>query len=711
MATAAVLDARQKDRRRRVLDAQIDEARSKLAVLLEQSHARDLAQIVKSPPPSFYDGSLEALDVLKYICNIRPEFLLEVEPKHQSRARALKRLRMDLGISWDVRETVGTSTLVKCEEILALEKTNPNVPRREPRTERQMAKTTDMINHLVDLLLTEAYWQSEAEAPNSHPSLDSPDSARTMIRLLRSEGYPRYNHPDVDLNETAESRARLNETNLSILADWVRPYRERYVAKICYNLLVCGVPPAIENYNALILGFARLGEHALAQAVVDSFLYKSHLKPTEGTFLCLLHHYRLKKDIVGFWGLLRRLFGHDPRGIGLRRRTGEEIRRIDNFRRWAEETGVTAVNGYFVERAELTQNLVEAMMEGLIDFRMLREAAKLVVICLQEGWQVGSELLARLFYACINSLDASAARILIQGLLDNIGQASCMILGPGAVEPSMVRQLRHLLNICQATSLPGTAEFHPWLWAGPSSSTRLRHLATAIWIRETWNNSRIMTSRLKRAKQALHEQRPLSSRLNLALAVLDFEADRPMRKLENTELVQRMAKIAWLESQCEAAARKIVEAETDICNVLARRVPKELRTFFDFNPKVAIQKRIKSLLRFWTPGTKQHQMAECYARSREIETELKVALLVALPTDLAKPVLATQNNTGDISLGKILVHFERYLMSFKHKGQKQAETAPQGDPFSQLLEKLPKPTIRFWPQAPTTGAAASEQKW
>ena len=63
-------------------------------------------------------------------------------------------------------------------------------------------------------------------------------------------------------------------------------------AKICYNLLVSDVPPGIRNYNSLILGFSELNEHNLARAVVDSFLFKSQLKPTRATMLCLLQHYQ-----------------------------------------------------------------------------------------------------------------------------------------------------------------------------------------------------------------------------------------------------------------------------------------------------------------------------------------------------------------------------------------------------------------------------------
>ncbi len=48
MATAAVLDAGQKDKRRQELDRQIDEAKSDLANLMEQSSAQDFARVLRS---------------------------------------------------------------------------------------------------------------------------------------------------------------------------------------------------------------------------------------------------------------------------------------------------------------------------------------------------------------------------------------------------------------------------------------------------------------------------------------------------------------------------------------------------------------------------------------------------------------------------------------------------------------------------------------
>ncbi|KAL2020113.1 hypothetical protein VTK56DRAFT_8718 [Thermocarpiscus australiensis] len=721
MATAAVIDAARKDRRRRELDREIAEARSSLARLLEESYAPDLARSITAPYHDASDGRpLEKSDVLRSICSLRLEDLREIELSYEYRDRAVRQLRTGLGIrDWVSKVPVATSSLAKCQEILAYEDEHPGVVQhRETRTDLHFARTNEMINDLVDLLQTRAYEQSELEFPGSHPSLDSPDSARTQIRLLRSDGYPSYTHPEADSEEAFQARARLNEVNLEILAGWWPYHRERSVAQICYNLLVCSVPPAIHNFNALILGFAQLGEHSLAQAVVDSFLYKSHLRPTEGTFLCLLHHYRLKRDIVGFGLLLRRLFGHDNRGIGLRRRTADEVAQIRRISEWAATANVNEVDGYYVECAELNQNLAEAIMEGLIDFGMLCDAAKLLAICLQEKWAVSREILKRLFHACISSLDGAAVKVLIQGFLDNIGQLSAMLLGPDPISPSMVRQLRHLLNIFRARRLPvDDGSQLPANTTGPSSEPRLAHLATAIWIRETWNTNLILNARLKRVQAAFSEERPLSARLDLAEYVLRHDAKRPVRKLADAEQIQRVAKLDWLVAEYVATTKTIRATEREIYDALATQtLRQELQTWQQFNPGAPIEEGIDMAIRNGTSGAMQqqvaarsqeidmhHQLVACYARSQGIDMQLKAALREVLPPP--------PKDTDDVSVWKLFTVLERHLKALQDRWEEaedrweEAEPAAPTDPFSILLESLTKPRISILKTAPSTAAA------
>ncbi|KAK4120869.1 hypothetical protein N657DRAFT_578940 [Parathielavia appendiculata] len=703
MATAAVLDARRKNERRRELDGKIAEAKSTLAAMLEQSAARDLAKIVDSPYPDFLDTPPpERLDVLNRINNQRRQDWRGRDQIRHNRLVLIQELRVSLGLGWSTHTPDGTTTLAKWEEVLAAEeKEMPISAPREPQSEKHMEKYSDMVNDLVDRLLAEAWYTSEMQAPGSQPSPSSPDSANTMIRMLRSDGYPSYAHPDLNRRETIEQRARLNELNLRILNDWAPPLRVHYVAKICYNLLVCGTPPSIENYNTLILGFSLLGEHNLSQAVVDSFLFVSSLKPTQATYLCLLHHYRLKGDGVGFHGVIRRLCGHDHRGIGLMRRSEAAVARDPLLRRWAATQDVALVKGHYVQRAPFTKDLAEAMLEGLIDFDMLPAGARLLAVCLAEQWYFNSELLWRLFHSCLVVVDTTAANIIIHGLVHNIDKASLLLLGPSPVHYPVVRQLRHLLNICQATRLPrddgaDSCEFQsPRPNTGQPRRAELNHLVTAIWIRETWHYCVNLDWVLRKARQALSDDGPLSERLDAVLRALNREAERPWRKMEKVERNQRLARLAWLATEIEASNHLVGKVEYGIAVALANLTPKKLRTRAQFSRQVPLEKRMKLALRYAAPGTLEYRVGLCFELSKEIDHQLKLALIEALPPSYAQGLEQMQTDSGDVALGRVVSYVEHYLANLKTR-EARAWRRERPDPFSRLLQALPKPNFSFW---------------
>lgn len=701
MATAAVVDARQKDKRRRELDRQLAEAKSSLAAMLEASHARDLARVVASASPdATCEPPLDKNEVLKAICNLSPTFVETLRSRRRTKVEMLEGLRWRLGIVW-AAECWEVSSLPICEQIVAAETENPPVGAREPKTERHLDRTIAMINHLVDRLQEEAYWQTESEAPGSHPSLDSPDSARTMIRLLRSEGYPSHTHPEVNREEAVTVRRRLNTAIMGIFDQWIPYRREQLVAKICYNLLICGIPPGIQNYNALILGFAQLGEHRLAQAVVDSFLYKSHLKPTEGTLLCLLHHYRLKRDVVGFWLLLRRLFGYHPLGIKLGRRSKEDVDQHVILQHWAATADVNLVGGYYVLRAALSQNVAEAIMEGLLDFGMIRAAANILAIFLQEKWDLSSAPIRRLFHACLSGLDREALYRVAHAFVSNIDQATSWILDMKRSSYNMARQLHHILNLCLVQSLPqmdGSLSPTPVF-----PKARLDRLVTAIWIREQRAHCVMMAQTLKRITQLLckEKRRPLYARVVQAITLFDRAVQFPVRKLEKAERFQRIAPILWLEVQSAMSLRAIGLAENAVYDTsLAKQALDATETWTRSGPDDPVETELALV----GAGTLQRLVAMCWYRSRQIDAQLKAALLEALPPELAESLGVAQGDSVSPSLKRVMNSVEKYLE--KLRSDAAVAAALREDPFQRLLEQ-----ITAWDRAQALQAAASKPSW
>ncbi|KAL2130530.1 hypothetical protein VTI74DRAFT_6271 [Chaetomium olivicolor] len=746
MATAAAVDAGRKHHRRRELDRRIAEAKSDLARMLEESNSQDLAAILESPYPDVScTHQPRELDILDDLCQLQRPELEKLAVQTQARSRMLRDLRARIGIKLDPEiHWQSPLTLHQCEEIMAKEDRDPDQAHREPRNDEEFTKMTEMITDLVDRLMAEAYWETELEAPGTHPSYNSPDSASTMIRMLRSDGYPNYSHAHVNPAEAVEHRARLNEVNTRILSGWAAPFRERLVAKICYNFLVCPVPPNMQNYNALILGFSLLGEHALAQAVVDSFLHLSCMKPTEATYLCLIHHYRLRKDLVGFHSILRRCFGHDARGIGLTRRTADSVARDPNLQAWARTADVALVNNhYVVERAPLTQNVAEALMEALIDFHQLRDAAKLLILQLQQGWTLNHDLARRLFGACLTLIDTEAIKVIIRGLLDHIDKASSLLLGPQGLGPKLVRQLRYMLNIWQVTTvhIPDRSyDDEPSFSSSPAEpdhavikrrEENLNHLVRAIWIRETYHHSSMMCWWMRRARRRLDDvDVPLEDRLDHARVVIDIAANRPVRKLDKTRQMQRIAGMAWLITSMVRTENMISYGVRAITDYLAMGVPRKLRSPAWRDGDIPLEKRIRRVLPYLTPGTRAYEYAQCFRRAQAIEWEFEDAVFEALEDAHAVKLEEMRNDTGNIQFQAIVHFLHEYLSNFEARHAhdywataakattddtqmaKDADTERErsSDPFVKLLEAIPKPSFLKRKRRLPRGAVG-EQGW
>ncbi|KAJ4306985.1 hypothetical protein N0V88_000359 [Collariella sp. IMI 366227] len=619
MATAAVADASRKDHRRRELDRQIAEAKSDLARTLEVTHARDLAAALDAPyPETSYDPQPQMPDILHDLLRLLPSHLDTMVKDHDRHYHWLARKRRELGMALFVAEPIrGTpQTMIQCMNVMAAEDKDQTQSHREPRND------------------------------------DDPDSAATMIRMLRSDGYPKYSHTEVDPAAAMQHRASLNQINTKILEEWAPQLRERQVAKICYNLLVCPVIPNMQNYNTLILGFSLLGEFNLAQVVVDSFLHLSHMKPTGATYLCLLHHYRLKNDIVGFHAILRRFFGTDPRGIGLKRANVEYVKNDPKLWDWARSTDVGLAKDWVVERAPLNKDVIEALMEGLINFDMVRHAARIFVSCLSQGWTIDGDLVHRLFHACLCWLDTEAIRVLVRGLLDHMDKTSELLLHPGGARIPfvVVRQLRYMLSVLQATMLERidtTSAGAPSSSSSSSSPNDSHHevtrqaqkenmarLVTAIWIRYEKKQQRQMRFWLHASRLRLYKPNvPVELRLERVTALIDRGMRAPGRRLRKSEFIMETTRIMWLAEEVTKGYYQVERFEKQLYHLLAWPVPQQLRQVMWPDPNMTIPERIAAHQPYVTPGTLAYELVGCWEKRVAIRAEVKEAMLEALPPE------------------------------------------------------------------------------
>ncbi|KAK4228442.1 hypothetical protein QBC38DRAFT_474823 [Podospora fimiseda] len=712
LGAATVVDVTRKDDRRRYLDRRIEEAKNALDSVLDEAarlrreekgeggEEEDEEEIVLTPKP-FRDSSWMSFEALEHICRAPPERLLPQKDKMEDRRETLIRLEIDMG--WDYIERgqslrplwhTGTSSLTAVTETLLAEEAESLgalTVGREPTNELQIDKVTNMVNLLIDALIFAARFKTE-EDPWSDRLAQNLESAHTLVRLLRGDGYPRYMFPNMDPRNAVLTRCKLDELNRRIMTEFMPQSRMVWVTKICYNLLVCGFPPSIQNYNTLIWGFTELGEHDLAWAVVESLLFYGHLRPTKGTVLALLAHFRMKRDIEGFYAILKRMTAVDNRGIGLGRRPADDGKGIAHLRKRADECNLVLSEGVYVEIMPIDRMFIEAVAEGLVDFGSVYDAAILLVSCLREGWMVNLDILDRFLRICADQMAEKAAAILIEGFLEHIDEAIALIYQLGE---HSIRKIRRIFMIWDSKSQFKAHErmMHSG-WDEPPIK-RFKQLLTALWLQENVLLYTKVNESIQKATAALKNKdtNPLHSPLDLRLERANSHMDDAIRswkvgkvRLDDTSW---LAKVHWIHETHEQTRAFLIAAEYMVLNFIAKAaMPGGLRTSKHYDQRVPIATRVRWFKEAMTPGTWRHAAATCFTVKQEVDFAIKCILFEVLPDEWIGNLWDMRNARGDICVDTVMRYTGRWLRKMKKLSRKSREAYWRGEiQYSEVLKR------------------------
>lgn len=684
MASAAVIDAARRDKRRKEIDKEIEEARDGLARFLELSRVEDPVQTPETELKVSVNVSATPgiHAALMSICE-RDNLMLRKAGRTQTRKSYISRLRRDL-YSFPEQEWVSTlrrtpgfppeeewwrtppNRMDEVEKNMLVEESSPNFAQlqREPVNEIQLSRSAEMINQLVDQLLAGTYTVGDGE-------LRTPDlieSAWNAVRMLRSDGYPDYRFPGVDAVSTAAARADLNTVNRNILRDWGAVWsrfaeyrdnlelfpsdkamarhfparqamyqrrREYFIGKICHNLLIAETVPGIQNYNALLTGFAKIGEVRLAQAVVDSFLFHSRMKPTPMTLAAILHHYRLKNDLSGFYSIIRRLTGEDYRGIGLRTKTAKDVRHDARLFNWARRADIVVNDGFVTERATIDEPLLEALFDGLIDFDQIRQAATLLAECLREGLDISATYIHRIVALCVYHLDKGAALKLLPIFIHNVAEVTSMITSsPTSKVETLLIDVYKLVYICEdnadrrlALSLKEAQETR----VDVDWSYRLQSFKNSMWLAFALARVKSIEKWTRQCHTILTSGNLNLSRLNYLhgrlsyLTRYDDRVNQAIRRFKSLVRIERLSVI------CRVFESKVLSYENQLLYILVDKIPKGLLSVEMFDADIPLADRLRMIKEI----VKEHKWLlaarDCVVRSAKLEEELKWTLLYAMP--------------------------------------------------------------------------------
>ncbi|KUI73896.1 hypothetical protein VM1G_09562 [Cytospora mali] len=521
-ATASIPDVQHSDAQRKELGRRIEGVQGKSIQLrasssLARHHGKSRNDTTRPAATAMMrlTPSTDAIQTLISICKMEGALIRHAE----SRTDLNKFIRV-IHQTYDPWQRLDPARFVHrgpdflmAKEALEEEGEEGGILHREPLTNAQFQRYHEMVNKLVDSLIIQAYHDAHPSSDEAaRRDLQSLDSAWTAIRMLRSEGYPRYNHPDLDPIATKEARNNLRDMIKAQFSSWGEhaniPTKFR-VAKICYNLLVCPVPPSITHFNALILGFTRRKTHNLASIVVESLLDDSRLRPTPATIVCLLLHYQHKGDLLGFYDILRRMLAIDNRGMLIRRRWHEDVLEVPALRKWARQPEVTTSlrGNWVIERPQRNRAIYDALVSGLLYFGRVKDAAKVFVASLQEGWGTSVQTFIQLLRQCLYGLHAPAADILLRGFIDNSGVMTAFILRSSCPR-KLAEYLFPLLNMGKPPSWPFSEDRASLMWyskslllTSPGDRDRIERLTVAMFIRQTENQLKRLkhvTNRIER---------------------------------------------------------------------------------------------------------------------------------------------------------------------------------------------------------------------
>ncbi|TDZ23442.1 hypothetical protein Cob_v003911 [Colletotrichum orbiculare MAFF 240422] len=455
MATAAVLDAKAKDKRRLELDRQLEEARAELDSL-KKKRPRGWED---DPDPGTagnienrYKGSLwnhkkqspeiaQVLDSLQW---------------WQQWAKPLKR-RIWVDNWWTdygfptvggTRDILKTDYTTLWDSLVAEEMSERVAAYRIPQTKLQLEMSELSTNRLVGSLVRGA-WRFLADPEWQF--------IRKGVTELREGQMPHYQR-DTDPFQVKSCSAQLNRILGSIFAN--ESYNQtQKIGKILHNLLVSPHPPTIFTYNTLIMGFDRLGLHSLADRVIRD-LFRTKLEPTQTTWVCILNHHRENGQEQNLYEKIHRMTGSDRRGALIRKKDVEDVLSHDQLLQWAAVKDV-AINYRTVhERARFDSDMFTTIIHGMLEFERLRHAAVTFALAVKHGMTLSIQTISRLLEVCIYSLDTYSASQILTALEDTPSTIQAAFTQETDQKYLAVR-IQNLLDVCLVDR--SVLSVAPWL--------------------------------------------------------------------------------------------------------------------------------------------------------------------------------------------------------------------------------------------------------
>lgn len=452
LASAAVLDARKKEKRASQWDQAIQEVRA----------GKDLASITTPDQVSIGKAADSTSNIMgKQIGRYSPDD--NIVRKLESSASTVKQLLSTIPISmseanslskkpsnpvWDELMALLSKSLEvssdperdilasQSEKVLSLDIQSATrkpekswyddrlerasfyasvMPHREPQSQIHLDKLQSMVRTLISKLLATASilenTKAKARRRKTYPFTDPLNDTQLQTKLITERIHalmddsklPTYRL--LDLEGAHEVRKDLNSSIAAIFKSKDAKCSHEgelglIVAKICYNLLVSTSAPSVTTYNIMIQNFTRRRYHEVAGVVVRSF-NESRFRPNEHTFSEILRHYMATNDLPKLAGIIRQIDG-ESWGRGLKRRFVHALEK-PAVHRWASTTKVMLIRNPKVlqEKLHLNSELFDSLIRASLRCQSLKSTFRYLAMAITEGCRIRTELFDVLVKRCM----------------------------------------------------------------------------------------------------------------------------------------------------------------------------------------------------------------------------------------------------------------------------------------------------------------------
>ncbi|KAM0430501.1 hypothetical protein ACHAPT_005848 [Fusarium lateritium] len=439
-ATAAVVDAVRKEDRRQELDRQLEETRRELTEL-QMLRTLETNRVTSNLAADQDEMNISQMDhlwkALKDIYTNRPYMKEISKPVTVRVSEFLNRLQADYYQCPDETTMLALrqTDYERLEQAIMDEEIDRSLPHRTPISQKHLHNDSRTVVHLVRQLLDRADAHDKSTSPS--PSFDE---ARQM-----ATGKVSYTFDSIDPARARRNRITLNRRLREVVDSPDLGLREK-VGRVCYNLLVSAYPADMHTYNTLIVAFDKHGHKYMSEPLVNSFFYYRRLQPTPSTFVAILNHYKNSQNHGRFLRALACLTGLDTQtGAKLGRRHVDDL--IPTQVQERRDKSSTRTGDWIWEHAPLNKPLIEAVIGGLLHFRLFDQAAIFFVSCMKANVVLGTNTIKQLFDECILALDWKAAVRLIQGFTNCPNAWQSMLMGRNEGTTYLIGRLHVLLDL------------------------------------------------------------------------------------------------------------------------------------------------------------------------------------------------------------------------------------------------------------------------